>query len=131
MKSKEEYLDQMKMEEKLMDLFISSPPIEVQMGSKRAILNHVAETAIKLFEIQNPEIKETKGKKNGNCNRTACQSPENVTWFNSGTREYYCYVCAQLINERNFNDLGYDLCVDENNENSPVDHVLESIMRGE
>ena len=38
-----------------------------------------------------------KGKKNGNCNVTACQRP-GATWWNVGTRAYYCEHCAKRIN---------------------------------
>ena len=41
----------------------------------------------------NPALK---GKKNGNCNRTACQAPGAV-FYNKGTRAYYCRRCAEMI----------------------------------
>lgn len=47
-----------------------------------------------------------KGKKNGLCNRTACQSPDGVIWFNDSTRAYYCRACADLINDANYVDNG-------------------------
>ena len=45
-----------------------------------------------------------KGKFDGNCNRTACQTPLvrrgiRNNWWNYGTRAYYCQHCALLINE--------------------------------
>jgi hypothetical protein len=41
-----------------------------------------------------------KGKFDGNCNRTACQTPiRGLNWWNVGTRAYYCQRCADLINE--------------------------------
>ena len=52
-----------------------------------------------------------KGEKFGLCNRTACQSPDNVTWYNTGTRAFYCPKCANLINKANHAVLGYNLCV--------------------
>ena len=51
-----------------------------------------------------------KGQKNGHCNRMACQSPDNVVWYNSGTGAYYCPNCAQMINNACYADLGYNLC---------------------
>lgn len=46
---------------------------------------------------------ELKGKREGNCNRTACQRPllKGRTWFNRVTRAYYCQHCAFLINDAN------------------------------
>lgn len=38
-----------------------------------------------------------KGKKDGNCNRQACQAP-GATYFNVGTDAYYCPACACRIN---------------------------------
>lgn len=38
-----------------------------------------------------------KGVKGGNCNREACQKP-GATWFNKGSKAYYCRSCASLIN---------------------------------
>lgn len=32
------------------------------------------------------------------CNRSACRSPDDVTWWNQSTRAWYCSVCADLIN---------------------------------
>lgn len=32
------------------------------------------------------------------CNRTACQSPVNVFFFNNVTQAFYCDTCAELIN---------------------------------
>lgn len=40
-----------------------------------------------------------KGDKNGLCNRTACQSPNDVIFFNKGTDKYYCPHCAFEINK--------------------------------
>ena len=55
-----------------------------------------------------------KGKKHGLCNRTACQSPDNIVWYNSGTYAYYCPKCAKLINNGGRGVLGYDLCQEKN-----------------
>lgn len=38
-----------------------------------------------------------KGKKEGFCNRLACLSPDNILYFNLGTRAYYCETCAREI----------------------------------
>jgi hypothetical protein len=38
-----------------------------------------------------------KGKKDGNCNVTACQQP-GATWWNVGSKAYYCEGCATMIN---------------------------------
>lgn len=54
-----------------------------------------------------------KGKKHGLCNRTACQSPKNVVWYNFGTYAYYCPECAKLINKANKGIVDYDLCYEE------------------
>ena len=32
------------------------------------------------------------------CNRTACQTPINVFYFNNVTDAFYCDKCAELIN---------------------------------
>ena len=32
------------------------------------------------------------------CNRTACQTPINVFFFNNVTQAFYCDTCASLIN---------------------------------
>lgn len=55
-----------------------------------------------------------KGHYNGLCNRTDCQSPVHVVYFNHSTRKYYCPSCAHLINDANHFDslemFGHDLC---------------------
>lgn len=43
------------------------------------------------------EITPCKGKRLGNCNRTACQSPDYVVFWNRATQAYYCPNCARLI----------------------------------
>lgn len=37
---------------------------------------------------------------NGECNRSACKD-RRATWFNRGTRSYYCADCARLGNRCN------------------------------
>jgi len=56
-----------------------------------------------------PPIKSDKGLQNGSCNRRACQSP-GATWFNIGTRAYYCQPCALKINRINA-DYGEPICL--------------------
>jgi len=43
------------------------------------------------------KLHESKGKKSGRCNVTACQKP-GANYFNKSTRAYYCEDCAQEIN---------------------------------
>ena len=43
--------------------------------------------------------KMVKGEKDGLCNRGACQTPEDVIFFNKSTRKYYCPECAFQINK--------------------------------
>lgn len=50
-----------------------------------------------------------KGKKDGNCNVTACQKP-GATWWNASTRAYYCPHCAAEINRWSRHDEGYEIC---------------------
>jgi hypothetical protein len=55
-----------------------------------------------------------KGKLNGNCNRTACQTPLNVVFHNAVMNAFYCPRCARLINEANpeyKRDHGVEMCV--------------------
>ena len=47
------------------------------------------------------KTKKVKGEKHGLCNRSACQTPEDVVFYNKGTRKFYCPVCADLINNAN------------------------------
>ena len=58
-----------------------------------------------------------KGHKNGHCNRTACQSPNSVTWYNHSTRLYYCPSCANTLNMVNADwaptKFGHALCTNE------------------
>lgn len=50
-----------------------------------------------------PKNPDHKGKKDQNCNREVCQKT-GANWFNLSTRSYYCFECAQLINEANMNE---------------------------
>lgn len=57
-----------------------------------------------------------KGEFNGLCNRTSCQSPNEVTWYNHSTRLYYCTDCAMLLNRVNPEAqllFGHALCTNE------------------
>jgi len=47
------------------------------------------------------EQKKVKGRKDGLCNRGICQSPDEVVFYNKGTRKYYCPNCADRINYAN------------------------------
>lgn len=64
------------------------------------------------------EHKSDKGLKNGSCNRSACQQP-GATWYNSGSRAYYCTKCAGMINDAHMGRTMFEqsmrtpLCVDE------------------
>ena len=60
-------------------------------------------------EAKRTEKAELKGKKDGNCNVTACQVP-GATWWNTGTRAYYCRYCSSEINKWARHDLGHNLC---------------------
>lgn len=48
--SKEEFEKQKEFEDNLMNSFFARPPLEVQLSGKRAILDHIVDTAIKLYE---------------------------------------------------------------------------------
>lgn len=41
-----------------------------------------------------------KGTYLGNCNLTACQRP-GATWWNFGSRSWYCRSCALMLNREN------------------------------
>lgn len=64
----------------------------------------------------NEELTPLKGKKHGNCNRTACQKENSAVWYNHGTSKWYCEECAKWLNEDRFNKadamsmFGHDLC---------------------
>ena len=49
--SKEEFLEQQEQEQILMDAIFVKPPLEVQMGSKKDVLNHIAKGAVELAEL--------------------------------------------------------------------------------
>lgn len=56
-----------------------------------------------------------KGQLGGSCNRQACQAP-GATWWNAGTRAYYCAACAHEINRANPDATtlyGHQLCLPE------------------
>lgn len=50
-----------------------------------------------------------KGKRNGNCNRTACQAP-GAFWWNRGSHSWYCTDCALMLSRANNHD---EFCKDE------------------
>ena len=50
--TKEEFLAQQEQEEMLMDALFSNTPLSVQMDGKKEILNHIAQTAVDLYEIR-------------------------------------------------------------------------------
>jgi len=60
------------------------------------------------------EAEKVKGEFNGLCNRSACLSPNDVTWYNHSTRLYYCKSCAMHLNYVNHKDaldcFGHQLC---------------------
>lgn len=53
------------------------------------------------------------GEKNIRCYRTACQTTEGVTFYNSSTQKYYCRSCAVDINYWSFFDEGVILCKED------------------
>lgn len=62
-------------------------------------------------ELLSQPTNETKGKRFGNCNRTACKKPHAI-FYNISTRAYYCGPCAKLINKANSSEMGVNkLCV--------------------
>lgn len=72
-----------------------------------------------------------KGLYNGSCNRSDCQAPHSARWWNQSTQKYYCFACADLINERvsleELRKLGYSptgLCVPEYNDRHPQHETL-------
>jgi len=64
------------------------------------------------------EEAKNKGELNGSCNITSCQKPNSATWYNHGTRKYYCKSCAMRLNNDEFNKrdamrmFGHDLCTE-------------------
>jgi len=77
----------------------------------------------------NEELTPLKGKKHGNCNRTACQKENSAVWYNHGTSKWYCEECAKWLNEDRFNKadamsmFGHDLCTHMDDENSPQEMI--------
>ena len=72
-----------------------------------------------------------KGLYNGSCNRSDCQAPHSATWWNQSTQKYYCFACADLINEgvsiEELRKLGYSsagLCVPEYDDKHPYCETL-------
>lgn len=49
-----------------------------------------------------PTLKNSKGKLNGSCNRSACQKP-GAEWYHMDTKKYYCKSCADMLNNDPFN----------------------------
>jgi len=74
-----------------------------------------------------------KGEKNGLCNRTDCQSPEHVIWFNHSTRKYYCTDCAAMLNDDPYNArdaqrlYGHDLCTREGDDKQDIREYIEQM----
>jgi len=60
----------------------------------------------------------TKGKINGICNMSSCQTGDKATWYNHGSYAYYCKSCAKRLNSDPYNQrdayrlFGHDLCTD-------------------
>lgn len=44
-----------------------------------------------------------KGKFNGRCNITRCETDLPATWYNHSTRLFYCRFCASRLNNDEFN----------------------------
>ena len=63
-----------------------------------------------------------KGKRNGLCNRTACQKP-GATFYNISTRAWYCPKCAEAINLWSIHDDGVVICVSADHPLVPAEHV--------
>ncbi len=67
---------------------------------------------------QTPLPLETKGKLNGRCNMSSCESNLPATYYNHGSREHYCVRCAILLNIDPCNKkdamelFGHELCTE-------------------
>lgn len=61
-----------------------------------------------IYADQNPK----KGKLNGDCNITQCQSPNAIMW-NKGTKAWYCEKCARDINRSSYGSEFHPLCITE------------------
>ncbi len=59
-----------------------------------------------------------KGDFAGTCNLTRCKSGKPATWYNYGTRSYYCRSCAAELNADEYNRrdalrlFGHELCIE-------------------
>ncbi len=69
-----------------------------------------------------------KGKQFRNCNRTACQSPDGVVFWNRATRAYYCRTCADLILQ-NCTDEEREQIFPDYNENIVVYKTMQRTIR--
>lgn len=65
---------------------------------KRKLGNYSYSQVPSIREELKPVPNKIKGHYLGLCNRHACQSPEAVVWYNTGTHQYYCGHCAFMIN---------------------------------
>jgi hypothetical protein len=65
-----------------------------------------------------------KGDFNGVCNLTRCTSGAKATWYNHGSRKYYCKGCAMMLNADPFNKrdamrlFSHELCTEGQNINN-------------
>lgn len=54
----------------------------------------------------------------GICNLTRCKTGLPATWYNYGTRNYYCRICANELNSDPYNItdalrlFGHELCIE-------------------
>lgn len=60
----------------------------------------------KVVEVAKPDgstekVIKVKGYYQGLCNRTDCQTPHRVEWYNKYTNAFYCPACSRDINESN------------------------------
>lgn len=59
-----------------------------------------------------------KGELNGTCNMSSCKTGDKATWYNHGSRAYYCKSCATRLNTDPLNArdaerlFGHDLCTE-------------------
>jgi len=66
------------------------------------------------------EVNDTtrKGEYQGLCNMSSCKTKNPATWYNHGSRKYYCPSCAHRLNSDEFNQrdaerlFGHDLCTE-------------------
>lgn len=58
------------------------------------------------------------GEYGGRCNLNRCKTGKPATWYNYGTRKYYCIDCANDLNSDPFNYrdalrlFGHELCIE-------------------